>query len=178
MSVQVDTRNFWEVVEARLDRAKTKTFVFAGRAHFTLRNSQTGSVITFRVTKPRGPKAVKYPPELYWVALKYNEDTTDGVGWMNIGYVMSNSHEYRITRKQAEKLTRDRQDRPQVAKAFEQGRTVFNWFINNLFTDRLPDALEVYHEGRCGRCAKRLTVPGSIEVGYGPECIDIMGGLK
>ena len=28
----------------------------------------------------------------------------------------------------------------------------------------------VHHEGRCGRCGKRLTVPASIESGFGPEC--------
>jgi hypothetical protein len=32
------------------------------------------------------------------------------------------------------------------------------------------DKLEVWHEGRCGRCGRRLTVPESIESGLGPEC--------
>jgi hypothetical protein len=30
---------------------------------------------------------------------------------------------------------------------------------------------KVHHEGRCGRCAAPLTVPASVESGYGPECI-------
>jgi hypothetical protein len=30
--------------------------------------------------------------------------------------------------------------------------------------------LEVWHEGRCGACGRRLTVPESIERGLGPEC--------
>lgn len=29
---------------------------------------------------------------------------------------------------------------------------------------------KVHHEGRCGRCGRRLTVPSSIESGIGPEC--------
>lgn len=29
---------------------------------------------------------------------------------------------------------------------------------------------EVWHEGVCGRCGRRLTVPESIETGFGPEC--------
>lgn len=33
-----------------------------------------------------------------------------------------------------------------------------------------------YHEGRCGRCARRLTVPESIINGLGPECADKVGG--
>jgi hypothetical protein len=28
----------------------------------------------------------------------------------------------------------------------------------------------LHHEGRCGRCGRRLTVPESIESGLGPEC--------
>lgn len=28
----------------------------------------------------------------------------------------------------------------------------------------------VHHEGRCGRCGRRLTVPESITTGLGPEC--------
>jgi hypothetical protein len=28
----------------------------------------------------------------------------------------------------------------------------------------------LHHEGRCGRCGRRLTVPASIETGLGPEC--------
>ena len=30
--------------------------------------------------------------------------------------------------------------------------------------------LEVWHEGRCGRCNRALTVPESIASGIGPEC--------
>jgi len=33
-----------------------------------------------------------------------------------------------------------------------------------------------YHEGRCGRCARRLTVPESIINGIGPECAKKFGG--
>lgn len=29
---------------------------------------------------------------------------------------------------------------------------------------------DLHHEGKCGRCGRRLTVPESIETGLGPEC--------
>ena len=29
---------------------------------------------------------------------------------------------------------------------------------------------KIHHEGRCGRCGRKLTVPESIETGLGPEC--------
>lgn len=32
-----------------------------------------------------------------------------------------------------------------------------------------------HHEGRCGRCNRKLTTPESVERGIGPECAEIMG---
>lgn len=33
---------------------------------------------------------------------------------------------------------------------------------------------KLHHEGRCGRCGRKLTVPESIETGLGPECAEKM----
>jgi len=48
----------------------------------------------------------------------------------------------------------------------------FDWFWRQLAKGNLPDTLEVWHEGRCGRCGRKLTVPASIESGFGHECIN------
>lgn len=34
----------------------------------------------------------------------------------------------------------------------------------------MPDSVEVWHEGSCGRCGRSLTDPVSIARGLGPEC--------
>jgi hypothetical protein len=34
----------------------------------------------------------------------------------------------------------------------------------------LPDCIQVWHEGRCACCGRPLTVPESIESGFGPIC--------
>ena len=34
---------------------------------------------------------------------------------------------------------------------------------------------EIWHEGKCGRCGRKLTVPESIACGFGPECIGMVG---
>ena len=47
----------------------------------------------------------------------------------------------------------------------------FAWTWARLARGDMPDQLEVWHEGSCGRCGRRLTVPTSIESGFGPECI-------
>lgn len=40
---------------------------------------------------------------------------------------------------------------------------------------RLLGCVELWHEGRCGRCAHRLTVPESIDNGLGPICAEKLG---
>jgi hypothetical protein len=52
----------------------------------------------------------------------------------------------------------------------------FHWLWEQLTRGTLPDTVEVYHEGMCGRCGRRLTVPESIASGFGPECIKHVGG--
>jgi len=54
----------------------------------------------------------------------------------------------------------------------------FVWFWKNL-RDQKGDELakvEFWHEGRCGRCGRKLTVPASIARGIGPECANLMEG--
>jgi hypothetical protein len=46
----------------------------------------------------------------------------------------------------------------------------FDWVWRRLVRGELPEALEIWHSGRCGRCARKLTVPASIASGFGPEC--------
>jgi hypothetical protein len=51
----------------------------------------------------------------------------------------------------------------------------FRWAWLRLLQDILPDTLEIWHEGRCGRCSRKLTVPSSIASGFGPECAGKVG---
>jgi len=51
----------------------------------------------------------------------------------------------------------------------------FAWAWERLAKGVLLDSLEIWHEGRCGRCSRKLTVPSSIESGFGPECVNKIG---
>lgn len=54
----------------------------------------------------------------------------------------------------------------------------FAWFWRTLTNGRdFPAGFEFWHEGRCARCSRRLTVPESISSGFGPECIKLAGSL-
>ncbi len=46
----------------------------------------------------------------------------------------------------------------------------FQWTLGQLVAGKIPAPLEIWHEGRCGRCGRKLTVPSSIATGFGPEC--------
>jgi hypothetical protein len=46
----------------------------------------------------------------------------------------------------------------------------FAWTWKQLAQGHLPGSVEVWHEGRCGRCGRKLTVPESVAAGFGPEC--------
>jgi hypothetical protein len=50
------------------------------------------------------------------------------------------------------------------------------WVLRRLAAGALGDALEVWHEGRCGRCGRKLTVPESLAQGFGPECATLVQG--
>jgi len=47
----------------------------------------------------------------------------------------------------------------------------FEWTLAQLHKGRLPETLAIWHEGRCGRCHRKLTVPSSVKQGFGPECV-------
>jgi hypothetical protein len=47
----------------------------------------------------------------------------------------------------------------------------FDWAWRALVRGTLPEQLEIWTEGRCGRCGRKLTVPTSVHQGFGPECI-------
>jgi Family of unknown function (DUF6011) len=51
----------------------------------------------------------------------------------------------------------------------------FDWAWSLVRNDVMPAMLEIWHEGRCARCNRKLTVPSSIESGFGPECAGKVG---
>ena len=54
--------------------------------------------------------------------------------------------------------------------------TAFPWLWMMLTENHpLPKECEIWHEGCCMRCGKRLTVPASIELGFGPDCAADLG---
>jgi len=130
------------------DATDALKFMLAGRAHLTLRSAKTGTRYTYRVKR-------KADANLWFVTTLYGTDNTSDYSYL--GFI-NEDRRFGLTRK-----SRFTKDSPQT-KAFD-------WALRHLVEKgEVPEQLEVWHEGRCGRCGRLLTVPESIASGIGPEC--------
>lgn len=153
-TAHADTASHSDARKLDGDAAALRRFMLAGKATVTLRSVKTGTRFTYRITQSDDGNC-------HFVGLltgpnnqqdyKYIGRIARGVFW--------------IGRKVPRPGDLDR-DTPSV-KAFD-------WTWRLLASDVMPQKLEVWHEGYCGRCGLPLTVPESIAAGYGPTCIGLV----
>jgi hypothetical protein len=134
-----------------------RDFALAGNATLTLLSRATGVRFTYKIRQPEEHKP-------HFVGLLRGADNENDFQF--IGTIFKGPHLFGYSYKPG-RNSRVSGDAPS-AKAFA-------WFWKKLRSNALPDSLEVWHEGRCGRCGRKLTVPESIESGFGPECASILG---
>ncbi len=61
----------------------------------------------------------------------------------------------------------------QTAKSSHKGLApalAFAWIYSHLLKGVIDARTEIWHEGRCCKCGRKLTTPESIERGMGAEC--------
>lgn len=133
-----------------------KKFILAGKATVTLKSVATGSRFTFKITKKKSEHGDENGP--HFVSLLNGPDNVNDFRYMG---TIFGQKEFRHTVKS--------QVGPNAPSA-----KAFNWTFNNVImnneTDEIPEGLEIWHEGKCCRCGRELTVPESIANGWGPEC--------
>jgi hypothetical protein len=141
----------------KLSPDKTLQFILAGHSIFTIRKIETGGRFTYRVTVPEDQKVSPElaTPSIYFVSVLTGSDNTSDYSY--IGYIRNGKFTYG-------NKSRVGIQAPSV-RVFD---VVFNQLLMNSV---LLTKIEIWHEGRCGRCGRTLTVPESIESGYGSECI-------
>lgn len=126
-----------------------RRFILAGNATFTIVSAKTGTRFTYKIRA----KNVAVGRTLYFVSVLTGSDNENDFTFLG---TIFDGKDFRHSTK-----SHISQDAPS-ARAFA-------WCFGRILADTLTDA-SVHHEGKCGRCGRKLTVPSSIEIGLGPEC--------
>ena len=128
----------------KLNNTEALKFMFAGNSISTFVNTKTDNRFTFKVKQ-------KKDSNLFFVSVLTNPDV-----YVYIGTVIDGQFKH----GKKSKISKD-------AQSFR----VFDYVFGSLIKNNLPNFIEIWHEGRCGKCGRTLTVPDSIANGLGPECI-------
>lgn len=148
----------------RLHDAETaRRFLLGGNATVTVVSKRTGTRFTFKVRECGSPSykenLARGAESVHFVKVLTGPDNEADYGFL--GTIFGGTA-YRHGRK----------SRIAVSAPSAQA---FAWFAGELLAGRLPEGVDVYHAGRCGRCGRKLTVPESITTGFGPECAGLLG---
>jgi hypothetical protein len=136
------------------DPVAINRFVTAGKAMITLTSEKTQARFTYRVSK------IPDADDKFFVGVMTSKSNEDAFTYIGL-------------------LEGNRFRRTQKAKLSENATPVkgFKYFCEHVLENgHMPEQLSIRHEGRCGRCSKPLTVPESIDRGFGPICWEEMGG--
>jgi len=141
---------------ARFTTAKAaEAFLLGGNATVTLVSTKTGTRFTYKVRAADDGK-------VFFVSLLSGPD---------------NEGDYKyFGRIAGDRFWQGRKNpKPGDIGPDAPSMRAFDWMWTHLLRDAIPGMLEVWHEGRCGRCARKLIVPSSIASGFGPECAGKVG---
>jgi len=133
--------------------ADVAKFMLAGNSTFTLHNMISNARITYKVRQAEAKEDGEEKPNFFFVSYLNGPDN-----WTNYEYIgIIDNNGFCTTKK-----TRVSEDAPSLKG--------FKWLYRHMTNISQP--MEVCHEGKCGRCGRKLTVPESIKSGFGPECIN------
>lgn len=126
-------------------------FLLAGSARVTLRSLKTGNRFSYSVTKPEDAG-------VYFVAVLDGPDNVSDYAY--IGFIRGEEYVWGGAK------SRVGVDAP--------SNKAFAWTFERLMRGEISPELQIWHEGRCGRCGRVLTTPESIVAGFGPTCIGLV----
>jgi len=135
-----------------IKHSKIRRFILAGNSYFTVVNEKTKNKLTFHVIRPK-----EKGPWFVWSTNKKGKYCFLGTIFLG-----NTKLEYKFGWKKG-RFTKD----SIVNKSFE-----YLW--KKMLSNSLSKSIIFYHEGKCGRCSKRLTDPKSIMRGFGPHCFSIL----
>lgn len=134
---------------AFLSAVAAREFILAGVAVFTIVSEATDERYTFKVEKSdRG----------VWF-VKYQIGPDNNAHYTYLGMIKGDV--FKLTRQSKNNF-------------YSTPFRAFQYMWQRLVRDEIAPKLQIWHVGRCGRCGRPLTVPQSIERGFGPECQEIL----
>jgi hypothetical protein len=133
-------------------------YMLAGKSFVTLVSLASGNRYTYKIelTDKRNPNDA----DAYFVSLLNGPDN-----WSNYQYIgLIRNGSFGRTAK-----SRVSADAPSFIG--------FDYCFAQLSKGTI-NGFEVWHEGKCGRCGRKLTVPESIATGFGPECAGMVNAAS
>lgn len=134
------------------DAADAMAFILAGNATITVVSKKTETRRTFKVRQPNDGSP-------HFVKVMTGSDNEGSFTYLGTIF---------------DKKTYKHGARSPIDKGAVSA-VAFKWLWEELAKGSLPAQAELWHEGSCGRCGRKLTVPESIANGIGPECNKMMG---
>jgi hypothetical protein len=139
-----------------LSLENAKQAITAGKAILTIKNKETNNHFTYRV------KRAKNSVDRFFVSVLTGSDNNSNYTYAG----MLQQGSFRTTN--GSKIGSD-----------ATSVRVFNAVSGLLFShNRIHKSVEIWHEGTCCRCGRKLTTPESLQNGIGPECIKLIGKGK
>ena len=132
---------------------RARIFMLAGNATITVENPTTGNRYTYRIQEPRNKGHFRDDVRFVSVLTGQNNEGD----YTFVGSIFLSTGQFRWSAK-----SRVGQDATSVR--------AFGWVWGRVFSVCNWAPVVIRHEGRCGRCGRKLTTVESIESGLGPVC--------
>lgn len=134
-------------------------FILAGKATFTAKSLKTGKHFTFKVEVPKDKADKKDTGSpIYFVSVMTGPDNVSSYTYL--GCIKANGNTKTYTHSPKSRIN-----------AAAESAQAFAFIFGFLTAGKTCSALELWHEGRCCRCGRKLTTPESVQLGIGPECL-------
>ena len=151
--------------------AVSKEFILAGNAIFTieipvtavLNNDQQKETLHHVTFKVERVEANENYAESYFVKMLTGPDNTKNYTYIG-----------RLDVKRGQVNTTAKSKIPETSRRFRLLNRILalTWRGDYSYEDH---GFTTHHEGKCGKCGRKLTVPESIETGIGPKCAESLG---
>lgn len=128
----------------KIQHREAMKFILGGKSTFTLKNPRTLNRLTYNVNKHKND-------DIYFAKVLTGPST-----WSFIGTIRPDGN-FQHSKKSL--ISKD-----------SQSVKVLDFVTNRIKMDRLPEFIEIWHEGKCCKCGRPLTDPESIKIGMGPNC--------